>query len=78
VYNYDLEEEQKKSFEVGFLYKKRCWDFGMRYVENNRPVLTTVGEEKSIYDKYIYFSIVLKPFMKPDVDSSNISYKLPE
>ena len=78
IYNYDLEEEQKKSFEIGFLYQKRCWDFGIRYVENNRPVLTTVGEEKSIYDKYIYLSIVLKPFMKPDTDSSNISYKLPE
>jgi len=78
MYNYDLEQEQKKSFEVGFLYQKRCWDFGVRYVENNRPVLTTAGEEKSIYDKYIYLSIVLKPFMQPDTDSSNISYKLPE
>ena len=78
MYNYDMELELKKSMEVGFMYKKRCWDFGVRYVENNRPVLTTVGEEKSIYDKYIYLTIILKPFMQADTGSSNISYKLPE
>ena len=78
LYNYDLEKKQKKSLEVGFLYKKRCWDFGIRYVENNRPILTTVNEEKSMYDRYIYVSIMLKPFMKPNADSSLISYKLPE
>ena len=78
IYNYDLESNLKKGMEIGFLYKKRCWDFGVRYVENNRPVLTTFGEEKSIYDKYIYLSIVLKPFMKPDTSSSNVSYKLRE
>lgn len=77
MYNYDIETSLKKSVEVGFMYKKRCWDFGIRYVENNRPVLTTSGED-SIYDKYIYLSIVLKPFMQPDKDGSNISYKLPE
>ncbi len=77
MYNYDLEEEQKKSFEVGFLYQKRCWDFGMRYVENNRPILAET-KSSSVYDKYIYFSVVLKPFMRPDKDRSNLSYKLPE
>ena len=78
MYNYDLDQDQKKSFEVGFLYQKRCWDFGVRYVENNRPVLTTINEEKSIYDKYVYVSILLKPFMKPSANSSLITYKLPE
>ena len=76
-YNYDLETELKKSMEVGFLYQKRCWDFGIRYVENNRPILTTAGED-SVYDKYIYVSIILKPFMKPDSGSSLVTYKLPE
>jgi len=78
LYNYDLEEEQKKSLEVGFMYQKRCWDFGVRYVENNRPVLTTVNEEKSIYDRYIYVSILLKPFMTPSANSSLVSFKLPQ
>ena len=77
MYNYDMELELKKSMEVGFMYKKRCWDFGVRYVENNRPILTQSGDS-SIYDKYIYLTIVLKPFMRPDKDTSNISYKLPE
>ncbi len=77
MFNYDIESSLKKSMEVGFMYKKRCWDFGIRYAENNRPILTTAGED-SVYDKYIYLSIVLKPFMKPDKDTSNISYKLPD
>ncbi|MEA3371900.1 MAG: LPS assembly protein LptD [Campylobacterota bacterium] len=77
MYNYDLETALKKSMEVGFMYKKRCWDFGLRYVENNRPILTQSGES-SIYDKYVYLTIVLKPFMKPDKNGSNLSYKLPE
>ncbi len=76
-YNYDLELAVKKSMEVGFMYKKRCWDFGIKYVENNRPILTTSGEN-SVYDKYVYLSIVLKPFMRPDKDGSNLSYKLRE
>lgn len=77
MYNYDIETSLKKSMEVGFMYKKRCWDFGLRYVENNRPILTQSGES-STYDKYIYLTIVLKPFMQPDKDGSNLSYKLPE
>jgi len=77
MYNYDIETSLKKSMEFGFMYKKRCWNFGAKYVENNRPILTQNGES-SIYDKYVYLSIVLKPFMQPDRDGSNLSYKLPE
>jgi LPS-assembly protein len=64
--------------EFGFLYKKRCWDFGVRYAENNRPVLTNDGEASSIYDRYIYFTIVLKPFMTStnEFGDSNIAMKL--
>lgn len=76
-YNYDIELQKKKSMEIGFLYQKRCWDFGIRYAENNRPILTTLGEAKSIYDKYIYFTMVLKPFMQTNTNSSTFSYKIP-
>ena len=65
-YNYDLETKQRKSAEVGFMYKKRCWDFGLRYLENNRPILVKDGVtsvSKSIYDRYLYFTINLKPLM---------------
>lgn len=73
-YNYDLQTKQKKSVEVGFLYKKRCWNFGIKYVENNRPVLTQNGTD-SVYDKYIYFTIVLKPLMA-DNATSEIAYQI--
>ena len=76
LYNYDVESQEKKSMSVGFMYKKRCWDFGIKYSENNRPVLTQSGES-SIYDKYIYVTIVLKPLMQPSKNSAFITYKLP-
>ena len=60
-YAYDLENRIKKNAQVGFLYSKRCWDFGLRYVEINRPILQNGGVANSIYDKYIYFTIILKP-----------------
>ncbi len=76
-YDYDIETKIEKSAEVGFLYKKRCWDFGIRYVENNRPVLTQSGES-SIYDKYLYFTIVLKPIMQSGGGSSDFALRLPD
>jgi LPS-assembly protein len=77
TYNYDLQTQEKKSASIGFMYKKRCWNFGIKYAENNRPVLTNTSTNKSsVYDKYVYLTIVLKPFMKPHGDSSLISYKL--
>jgi LPS-assembly protein len=76
-YNYDFETKEKKSFSVGFMYKKRCWDFGIKYTENNRPVLTNNTTTKSsVYDKYIYLTVVLKPVMKPKRGNSFLSYKL--
>ncbi|WP_434580490.1 LPS assembly protein LptD [Sulfurimonas sp. NW15] len=78
-YNYDLESKERKSFSFGFLYTKRCWDFGVQYTENNRPVLTTVGStSSSVYDRFIYLTIVLKPLMKANAGSSFLSYKLPD
>ncbi len=64
-YDYDLELDVKKRMEVGFLYQKRCWNFGLRYSENNRPVLTSDNKISSVYDRYIYITLLLKPFMKP-------------
>ena len=74
--NYDYENGLKKSFEVGFLYKKRCWDFGIRYLENIRPVLTQTGSS-SIADKFIFFTIRLKPLM-PSNQSADFIYTLPK
>ena len=77
AYDYDLELKEKKRTELGFLYTKRCWDFGMKYVENNRPVLDKTGNTQGIKERYIYFTISLKPFMTTSSsDSSLFAYKL--
>jgi len=69
-YAYDAEKNIKKFAEIGFLYSKRCWDFGLRYVENNRPILTQ-SDTSSVFDKYIYFTIMLKP-----IGGTDLNYKL--
>ncbi len=74
--NYDLEATTKKTLQVGFMYKKRCWDFGLKYVENNRPVLSSSG---NLYQRYLYFTIVLKPIMKPTAKANSaFTYRLPK
>ncbi|MBN2816690.1 MAG: LPS-assembly protein LptD [Campylobacterales bacterium] len=78
VYNYDLEAQQKKNMSIGFMYKKRCWDFGLRYSENRRPILTNTGTPDYIDDRYVYLTIVLKPLMQSNNASSFISYRLPQ
>lgn len=77
-HSYDLERSQKRGFEIGFLYQKKCWDFGLRYVENNRPILNLSGISDSIYDRYIYLTIRLKPIMSPKSTASGFAYKLPD
>ncbi len=69
-FNYDIEAAKKKSAEIGFLYSKRCWDFGLRYVENVRSVLNTDNTASSYNDKYIFLTITLKP-----IGGSEINYK---
>jgi len=76
-FDYDMEYALKKSAEIGFMYKKRCWEFGLRYVENNRPVLAQ-DSSSSVYDRYLYFTIVLKPIMAPGTQSSNFAARLPD
>ncbi|MEK6658822.1 MAG: LPS-assembly protein LptD, partial [Campylobacterota bacterium] len=77
-HDYDLERKEKKGFEIGFLYQKKCWDFGLTYLENNRPILNQYGESDSIYDRYIYITIRLKPIMTPDSKLSGFVYRLPD
>lgn len=76
-YDYDLEIKRRKSAEIGFLYAKRCWDFGVRYAENNRPAVNQSGVPGSIYERYIYFTIRLKPMMS-ETGISGFAYRLPD
>jgi LPS-assembly protein len=75
-YDYDVELSQRKAMEFGFMYKQRCWDFGIKYAENNRPILTQAAQSDSIYDRYVYITVLLKPFMHARGDSSMFAYKL--
>ncbi|MCD4667726.1 MAG: LPS assembly protein LptD [Sulfurimonas sp.] len=76
AYDYDIELEIKKRAELGFLYSKRCWDFGITYAENNRPELGEDGITNN-YEKYIYFTLALKPFMQSGGEPF-FAFKLPE
>ncbi len=73
-YAYDIELKIVKTKEFGILYKKRCWDFGLKYLENNRPI----SGADPIRDRYIMLNIVLKPFMKSNPNNSLFEFKLPE
>ncbi|MFA6138473.1 MAG: LPS assembly protein LptD [Sulfurimonas sp.] len=78
-YAYDLERSKKKKSEVGMIYKKRCWDFGLRYVENNRPVLSKIGvADNSVFDRYIFFTVALTPIMSSGRGSSEFGMTLPK
>ncbi len=69
-YAYDLELRVQKYLEAGFSYTKRCWKFGLKYVENNRPILTQ-NRASSVYDRYLYISVELSP-----IGGTQMSYKL--
>jgi len=75
LYNYDAISKNAKTQEIGFMYKKRCWDFGIRYSENRRPILSN-NATSFIDERYIYFTILLKPLMQAN-GSSNIAMQLP-
>ena len=76
--DYDLEIRKKKTTSIGFLYQKRCWDFGLSYVENNRPTLDSNGNASSQYERFIFFTIALKPVMQSGAEAGQFIYKLPE
>jgi LPS-assembly protein len=77
-YHYNLETDEKKSVELGFLYQKRCWDFGITYLENNKPILNESGISDSIYEKYILFTIRFKPIMSSSGKMSGFAFRLPD
>ena len=70
-YLYDFEHHLKKSAEIGFFHTKRCWSFGLRYLENLRPILSDDGKANSIDEHFIFATIELKPF-----GGSEFNYKI--
>ncbi|HEX5330150.1 LPS-assembly protein LptD [Sulfuricurvum sp.] len=68
---YDYHESLMKRSEIGVLYTQRCFDFGVRFVQNRRPVLTNTNASDTVDDSYIFISILLKP-----IGGSEFNYKL--
>ena len=68
---YDYREDLMKRSEIGFLYTQRCLDFGIRYVQNRRPILTNTTGNDSVDDSYIFITLILKP-----IGGSEFNYKL--
>ena len=50
----------------------------MSYIENNRPTLDSNGDASSQYERFIYFTVALKPVMQSGRDAGQFIYKLPE
>lgn len=68
---YDYQEDLLKRSEIGFLYTQRCFDFGLRFVQNRRPILTNTAGNDSVDDSYIFITLILKP-----IGGSEFNYKL--
>lgn len=58
---YDYEASLLKHAELGFMYSQRCLDFGLKYVQNRRPIVTNTNVNGSVNDSYIFITIILKP-----------------
>ena len=68
---YDYRTDLMKRSEIGVMYTQRCLDFGIRYVQNIRPVLTNSSNSDSINDAYIFITLILKP-----IGGSEFNYKI--
>lgn len=68
---YDYQEDVWKRGIIGVLYSERCFDLGIKYVQNRRPISTSASPTDSINESYLFFTIVLKP-----IGGSDFNYKL--
>ncbi|MDD5051891.1 MAG: LPS assembly protein LptD [Sulfuricurvum sp.] len=68
---YDYENTLVKRGEVGVLYSQRCLDFGVKFVQNIRPIVTNISANDSVSDSYIFLTIILKP-----IGGSVFNYKM--
>lgn len=58
--NYDIEEDYFKSWSIGWVMKKKCWDYRLTYKEERTPKLTSAGSD-STNKKGIYLTFNLYP-----------------
>lgn len=67
---YDYKERYFKTWQVGFETSIRCFSFGLKYVSEIYPMLTTHGTEAKD-DKYVLFTIKFIPLLSSDVKVGN-------
>ncbi len=63
---YDYKEDYFKTWQVGFETSVRCFSFGLKYVSEVYPMLTTRGAEARD-DKYVLLTIRFIPLLSSDV-----------
>lgn len=63
---YDYKERYFKTWQVGFETSIRCFSFGLKYVSEIYPRLTTKGVEATD-DKYVLFTIKFIPLLSSDI-----------
>ena len=67
-YAYDIENSETKNRNIGFLFKKQCWNLQLQYVENIRPILDASRNTSSIKDSVVYLTLNLNPLGGFEVD----------
>jgi LPS-assembly protein len=58
---YDIDESFTKSWSVGFVRSKKCWDYRLMYKEDTTPKLTSSGRASSIDKRGVYLLFNLYP-----------------
>ncbi len=67
---YDYKEHYLKTWQVGISTQIRCFSFGVKYVSEIYPMLTSRGAEARD-DKYVLFTIEFIPLLSSDVKIAN-------
>jgi LPS-assembly protein len=60
-FQYDIDNSFTKSWNVGFLHSKRCWDYRIMYKEDITPKLASSGKASAVDKKGIYLLFNLYP-----------------
>ncbi len=63
---YDYKENYFKTWQIGFETSIRCFSFGLKYVSEIYPMLTTHGTEAKD-DKYVLLTIKFIPLLSSDL-----------
>lgn len=60
-FQYDIDDSFTKSWNIGFLHSKRCWDYRIMYKEDITPKLTSSGRASAVDKKGVYLLFNLYP-----------------